>query len=95
MCLKTGWAHGNLFSKCEHKRMTGENMKRDRDRDVVAQTKECDHEFIFDISLSMVVSMSSLLLSELVKTWVARAPSCCPQRLEECFHMERNPYMCC
>lgn len=49
--------------------MTGENMKRDRDRDrdVVAQTKECDHEFIFDISLSMVVSMSSLLLSELVK----------------------------
>ena len=33
----------------------GGGMKRDRDRDVVTQTEECDPEFIFDISLSMVV----------------------------------------
>lgn len=48
------------------KRVSGGYMKRDRD--IVAQIKECDHKIIFDISLTMIVSMSSLFTCETEKT---------------------------
>lgn len=68
MFLKTAWAHGNQFSKYGGEGVAGGDMKRQRDRDIAPQTKECDHEICFHISLPVVVFMSSLFTCELGKT---------------------------